>query len=293
MKERIWAVVVVYYPEPDNFKRLLTALSEQTYPLDGILIVDNGVPYNLYKLVLPVINTMIARMPRNIGSAGGFAYGMQKAYEGGIDRVWLFDEDAYPDKYCLEYMLYKAGVDIRVPIFYDPVTFDNTKEFYMKIGPLHNYYACYPTSADLTSNNGLLIHRDIITKIGVHNHKYIIGHEDFEYCLRAQKAGYKLKVVCSAVAYHPKSPKHIKTYFNMYPLRQYIPNTWMTISSNPFRERLGIRNYIWMSKIYKPRYILFIELAISMLMLSIHKLNNPKIQYKETLKLYWKTYWRK
>jgi GT2 family glycosyltransferase len=293
MREKIWAVVVIYYSEPNNFLRLLNALNEQTYPLDGILIVDNGVPYNPYKLVLPIINTMIVRMSRNAGSAGGFAYGMQKAYNGGTDRVWLFDEDAYPDKYCLEHMLYDAGIDIRVPIFFDPITLDDTEDFYIKIGPFYNYYPCYPTNADLTSNNGLLVHRDIITQIGVHNPQYIIGHEDFEYCLRARKAGYKLKVVWYAVAYHPKSNKHIKTYFNMYPFRKYIPNTWVAISNNPFREILGIRNYIWMSKIYKPWYILFIELILSIFMLSIHKLNNPQIQYKETLKLYWKTYWGK
>ena len=103
----IIAVIVTYNSEA-SIQRLLSLLLKQTYSLNRIIVVDNCSQDNtcqvIEKLNQPNIN--LYRLVKNLGGAGGFAYGLEQAMKFCPDMIVTFDDDAYPqDNFFIEHMV--------------------------------------------------------------------------------------------------------------------------------------------------------------------------------------------
>ena len=91
---------------PTCSARMLDGLVAQTYPPDTVIVVDNAsgdhTPQVLARDDLPL---QVIRSDENVGGAGGFRIGMQTAYDGGWDRIWLMDDDVVPAPDCLAVLM--------------------------------------------------------------------------------------------------------------------------------------------------------------------------------------------
>lgn len=82
----------------------MLALSEQTVPLAGVVVVDNADEPSVAGLVRelwPQDGATRARhigSKRNLGGAGGFALGILTALAEGAEWVWLADDDGSPER---------------------------------------------------------------------------------------------------------------------------------------------------------------------------------------------------
>ena len=100
MAERVCAVVVTHR-RPDELAKSLDAVTGQTRPPDHLIVVDNdfteGPDQRVRDLVdgQPIPTTYVGSL-RNLGGAGGFAFGMLQALTMGADWVWLADDDGRP-----------------------------------------------------------------------------------------------------------------------------------------------------------------------------------------------------
>lgn len=93
-----FAAVVVSYNRIDLLKSCLNALENQTRRLDEIIVVDNGSTDGSAEYVEkrhPRIT--LFRTNRNLGGAGGFAWGIEIALAHGHDGAWVMDDDAEPE----------------------------------------------------------------------------------------------------------------------------------------------------------------------------------------------------
>lgn len=75
---------------------------------------------------------------------------------------------------------------------------------------------------------GLLVHRDLVAKIGVPDGDFFIAGDDAEYCVRARRAGAKIILAGRSHIKHPKSSaSHVKlmgrqiTYLSLPPWKRY------------------------------------------------------------------------
>lgn len=90
------AAIVVTYNRKALLKECVEKLQAQTQPLD-ILIIDNASTDGTSELFdkcednLHYYNT-----GSNLGGAGGFNYGIKKAYNLGYDYFWIMDDDTLP-----------------------------------------------------------------------------------------------------------------------------------------------------------------------------------------------------
>ena len=105
MDKRV-AAVVVTYNRKDCLLRCLTALGEQTVPVD-VLVVDNASTDGTAEAVAPLTGERIRyrNTGDNLGGAGGFQYGVRWAVSEGYDLLWLMDDDCIPEAYALEALL--------------------------------------------------------------------------------------------------------------------------------------------------------------------------------------------
>lgn len=89
--------VVVTHRRLDELAKSLGVLTTQTRMVDHLIVVDNDNDERVRDLVAghPVPTTYLGSH-RNLGGAGGFAFGMLHALSLGADWVWLADDDGRP-----------------------------------------------------------------------------------------------------------------------------------------------------------------------------------------------------
>ncbi|WP_418760731.1 glycosyltransferase family 2 protein [Gemmiger sp.] len=99
--------VVVTYNRLALLQQCLAALCAQTVQDFTVLVVDNastdGTADYLKTLDMP---GLVCRNPgKNLGGAGGFAYGIREAAALGCKAVWIMDDDTLPTPTALETLL--------------------------------------------------------------------------------------------------------------------------------------------------------------------------------------------
>lgn len=89
-------VVVTTFNRAGHLQELLASLASLSPAPAGVVVVDNAstdaTPDVLAALTLPV-PVVVERLPVNVGGAGGFAAGVQRALDEGAEWVWLMDDD--------------------------------------------------------------------------------------------------------------------------------------------------------------------------------------------------------
>lgn len=188
------AAVVVTFNRKNLILKAIEGISNQTFPVDHIFIIDNfstdGTIDVLKNKFSDNKKVTYTQLDKNTGSAGGFNDGIKMAYEGGAEWVWILDDDVSPDFNCLENLLrYKniskcihpSKVDINNKEFLWEYIFDSATG---KATSLNNL--SFKNGKDFTFINigcfeGMLIHRDIISKIGYPDKRFFIAGDDTIY----------------------------------------------------------------------------------------------------------------
>ena len=102
---RVCAVIPTYN-RAQLLCEALTGLAAQTRRPDAVLVIDNASTDGTGEQVSERFSWVnVLRLDVNTGSAGGFASGIQWAYENGHDWVWLLDNDSVPEPDALSELL--------------------------------------------------------------------------------------------------------------------------------------------------------------------------------------------
>jgi rhamnopyranosyl-N-acetylglucosaminyl-diphospho-decaprenol beta-1,3/1,4-galactofuranosyltransferase len=209
----ICAVVVTY-----NRKRLLeqclTALLDQTRPLDEIIVIDNASTDGTEDVVRERFpGVTYVKLASNSGGAGGFHEGIKLAFEKGYDWIWIMDDDAIAMANALEnltncpmmledkvYALASTVLERNGSIsllhrrLFDP---KELKEEAINAGRYKDDYF----QMDSASFVGLLISRKAIREIGLPLKDLFIYYDDTEYSLRIRKRGIMVTVPGSKIVH--------------------------------------------------------------------------------------------
>lgn len=195
------AAVVVTYNRAELLRECILALSSQSCPLDIIYIVDNcssdTTEDTVNKLVISsTTNIKYIRLDSNTGGAGGFHRGVKEAFDDGHSWIWLMDDDVEPYPKGLENLLkYKQHSQC---IHGQRTSPDGTVYFWeAQFTPRFGLAIPY---ADTSFKNGashckvnvgcfegMLIHRDIVEKIGFPDPRFFIAWDDTVYGYLASK----------------------------------------------------------------------------------------------------------
>jgi len=293
MSDSVCAVVVTYNRK-NLLIECLEALRKQTRPIQGIYLIDNastdGTPELLlekgYISELPPQNLKepwekefiiqnltngeeiklhYVRMHENTGGAGGFYEGVKRGYERGYDWLWLMDDDAEPKEDALEnlsiYFKNSNIVGLAGTVFLPNgavaihhrgrINFKNVFPL-IQIPLQSEEYQKQAVEIDMASFVGLLVKRDAIKKIGFPKKDFFIHHDDVEYCIRLRSIG-KILLVPKSIIFHKEASKTKKVverrFLGMRKLRIDFNEYWLTY--------YGIRNLVWLGKMYSKSKVLF------------------------------------
>lgn len=189
--------VVVTYNRAALLRECLEALLAQTHTVDTIVVVDNHSTDTtqqmlLHSFQLPQIK--VFRMRENLGGAGGFFFGMQKAYQLGADYIWAMDDDSICSQSALAELLAAFALEPQASFMASKVVGENGEP--MNVPSLSkrktdNGYAFWYKHlehgmveiADATLVS-LLFQRNALEKCGLPHYPFFIWGDDMEYTTR-------------------------------------------------------------------------------------------------------------
>jgi GT2 family glycosyltransferase len=239
------AVVIVTFNRKDELLKTIAAVKNQEIDNKDIFVINNNskdATKTTIALDYPEINAI--HLQNNIASAGGFAKGMEVAYEQGYDWVWLFNDDSRPVKGTLDSFIGFLQEDHLHHIGLLKVANKNKSNqailLYWEGVRKPKYVALSDeiVKTDLITFDGCVISRKLIETIGYCDPLYFMGTYEFDYCLKAKDAGFGIYTLPNGLIEDGKLGGEGGTP----PWRQYY-NTrnhlWLAIDRKSFKTIRG------------------------------------------------------
>ena len=248
---RVYAVIVVYFPDIKQLYRLIDTLSTQ---VQTIIIVDNSDDGSSLSFSDSKLNLHYIKLSENLGIAKAQNIGIIKARELNATDVILFDQDSLPFPDMITNLLDARRMALNEGLkvaAVGPVQIDvrsGCKSPFVthgRFGPVllneSTEDVCTPI---FLIASGCLISIDVFSDIGLKEESLFIDCVDIEWCFRAASKDYvcvgsftallnhelgdiPMKVFGKKITYH--SPlRHYYFYRNFYNLlrREYVPVGW-------------------------------------------------------------------
>lgn len=194
------AAIVVTYNRVNLLQECVNALLEQTNENMDILVIDNASTDNTREVLEKYISKqeiIYFNTGENLGGAGGFNYGIRKAYELGYEYFWLMDDDTIPERNSLdELMKADAFLNGNYGFLSSYVKWTDGGSCKMNMPVVHKKW----TEKIPFIEQGLIrvetatfvsffTRRDIVGKVGLPIKEFFIWSDDTNYCLRINKLG--------------------------------------------------------------------------------------------------------
>ncbi len=258
--------IVVTYNRKQLLKNCIDSLINQSTPLNTIFLIDNcsndgteqaisewgyidqkGIKEEIeYKKTISIshqlINFIYIKLSKNIGGAGGFNYGLKKAFSYKFDWYWIMDDDTEPMHDALERLLViPEAQNNRIGYVCSKVLWKNDlTPHIMTIPSIQTIVNGVPfnffSDKDLFVINScafvsVMFSHSAIQKCGLPIKEYFIWNDDVEYTTRIQQAGYIGLYNNNSIVFH-------NTFQNMG------ADVFHDSISNLWKYKYGIRNEI-------------------------------------------------
>jgi len=246
-------IIILNFNNEEDISSCLQSLIK-AYPKINIIIVDNASTDNSIQSIISLRygKSMLIKNKRNLGFAKGVNKGIRFALKEGAESVLLLNPDTETNKGFLEPLLVNKA-DIVGPI----IKFKRKGQWFYDFGGKVNFWLGrtshdeYPNniiknikSPDYISGCCLLIRKKVFEKIGFLNERYFLFFEDADFCLRAQRAGFKVALEPKSMIIHNLSEGKKKPLYYFYHLLRsnfIFINNWI-----PLYRRQIAYFYLWL-----------------------------------------------
>ncbi|WP_056956533.1 glycosyltransferase [Lacticaseibacillus pantheris] len=204
--------VVVTYNKPQLLQLCVSAILNQTYPVNRVLVIDNGGLEDTRKVIEQLADDKISHVltGENLGGAGGFKFGINAGMDHSADFLWVMDDDTVPDLSALSAMMEANSTlqsdGINPGFLSSNVRWTDMAPAKMNIpGVAEDWsYEVRPGLVKLTwaSFVSLLINTEAINKVGLPIDAYFIWGDDVEYSRRISTSFPSFFVQDSIAVHH-------------------------------------------------------------------------------------------
>lgn len=226
------AAVVVTFNRKHLLLECLDGLLAQTESLNRIIIIDQASTDGTTDLLAqrgylgsPLIQ--YSRSEVNTGGAGGFSRGIEMAFQGGFEWIWIMDDDAIAEPDTLRRTLEYSQVAGVVGIANAKLRVDGTlDEGHFVIdtnssaGPEGLIFLTF------SSFVGLMVSRSAVSRVGYPKSELFLQGDDTEYCRRLCRAGrivfaHDAPLLHKEVSRPPELTRRFGRSFTVYPTDRF------------------------------------------------------------------------
>lgn len=218
------AIVVLTWNQRDLTLDCLTSLCEMSYPANRlrIIVVDNASHDDTAAAVkrrFPQVTVL--ENSDNLGFAEGNNVGIRHALEGPAECVMLLNNDTVVDRHMLSELVsvfeHHPGVGIVGPkmLYFEPanmiwcagnrIDWRTGASIRLQSEQLDTAIPEEPQEVDFITACGILLRRKAIEQIGLLDNRFFIYFEETDWCVRAQRAGWRIVYVPTARLWHKVS----------------------------------------------------------------------------------------
>lgn len=255
------SIVVINWNGSNTIETCLRLILKSSYRNYEVIVIDNNSWDDSPKIIeekFPQVR--LIRSQENVGYAKACNIGIKAA---GGDYLTFIANDIYLDSRWLSQVLdatrssEKVGIAGGIIYYHDPssIVWGGGGKIDLVTGQTWQLGA-YESSVqskdiDYISGGAVLIKKKLFEKVGLLDECFFLYAEDLDICLRATRAGYDLKLVPEASAWHiaPLQLKNIpfrtyylnvkssiRLYFKHFPLRYVILSSFFQLFLIPFFE---------------------------------------------------------
>ena len=226
--------VVLNTNHREDTLQCLASLNRSTYKNHKIILLDNASSDGSIEAVRTLWpEVQIIKLQKNLGYAGNNNLGIQAAMEQGANWVFILNEDTILDPECIRHLVLVSESDqtfgIAGPMVYHH---DEPNVIQSAGGRIDKYYRGWhlgqneldqgqfeqPHPVDWISGCGMMVRRSLIEQLGAIDERFFYYMEEFDWCIRAKKAGWQIIHVPQAKLWHKGvqsdyQPKPSITYY--------------------------------------------------------------------------------
>lgn len=207
------AAYITAYEDATALNTCLLALSQQTYPLECVYVLDNSQqPLAIDPQVTDRLSLEVVHHPENIGIAAGIWWAVQQAQAAGAAFLWMFDQDSQPAPECLTHLMVAYGqlssqrtIGIVAPHAIDARTGQTIEPAKFLGDRFEGYKAPHQTQpfiCDAPITSGSLLWLATLKQVPPPDPKLFMDGVDLDYGLRLRRAGFDNFIVPSAQMVH-------------------------------------------------------------------------------------------
>lgn len=199
----------------------IESIRQSTYQNYEIIVVDNNSPDHSGKNLSQLEGIHFLQMEENLGFAAGNNRGIEIALSDGCEYVMLLNNDTEIDPKMIETLVSRADMNtVVVPkMYYFDV--EGRKDILWYAGGILKYKSSdgihiggkqedskqYSIEREVTFATGccMMIHREILEKVGLLREEYFMYCEDTDYSIRLNKSNVRILYVPNAKLWHKVS----------------------------------------------------------------------------------------
>ena len=203
----------------------LDAIAAQSYPAASVLVIDDASTDDTVSVVRarqdPRVE--IVELPENVGPAEARNRALSRV---ATDYIWIVDADCLPAPDCLARLCAVFSVDPKIGVVGGPNPQNpRTSTYAAAAFDFSNRYlvdrAAPPTDVPYVVGANMLIRRAVIDQVGYYDPSLRIA-EDFDLCVRARQAGWRVVFEPKAVSEHRHPRSSVSDYLRyQYKIGRY------------------------------------------------------------------------
>lgn len=222
-------IIVVTYNRKRLLIRCIEALMKQTIKPHRVIVVDNASTDGTDEVIHDYLNQYCdifeyIKLDTNTGGSGGFAEGFKRALSTpDWDWLMVMDDDAAPEPAYTEKLLKHSEQNPSVKSFIgteyvgdtDRIAFggrgviDKEKTMRTCLVPKSTYNQS-EFLVDTAVFVGLMMHKDIVTKVGCPDSSFFIYYDDTDYCFRMREYTKILHITDARIVHREDYEKDVK-----------------------------------------------------------------------------------
>jgi GT2 family glycosyltransferase len=248
------AAIVVSHAQADLLARSLAAISEQTHPIQQVVVVETAGDQASIDLALSYGFSVIEPGPLRLGAA------IQAGINSLSDTpgwIWVLHEDAIPEPDALKYLSQAAEISPSVAIIGPKLLeLDNSiqiQQLGLTITPTGRPFLLVQREYDqgqhdragdtmAVSTAGMLVSLGVWQQLGGLDDSSPVLAQDLEFCAKARVAGYRVVVEANARVHHAGLSMQGKR-----------PRSWL---SGSFSQGIS-RAHLHLATLYLPTALVF------------------------------------
>ncbi len=244
---KVAAVIVTYNRREVVLECLGNLVGGEVSP-DYIIVVDNGSADGTGTAIRQAYpQVTLTESSENLGPAGGFERGMSLAASLGCGWIMVLNDDCFVESSTLKKLLTVATNADPIYAIIAPSVRHGGKHYlgfvwrHVPVPILSDPSHPEVCRVDMVTFSGALIRTEAVRRVGVPRGDYFIMWEEWEYCLRLKRHGYRVLTLRDVEVRHLSSdlgPRLATAWREYYRVRNHLRFV--------LERRSGLDGFYWL-----------------------------------------------